>query len=1207
MAQLEAAHAGTTTGLQVVFVHGLNLYGKPDHHRATWMRDPGDEGTLWPKWLGTATGCSTWLLQYDADAFAWTGNAMGLSDQGTAVLNLLGRDSRLNAQPIALVGHSMGGLVIKKALVFAATQATEPTLKNVLPRVKAVVFVASPHQGSQLASLAKLVGAVSGTNPPLASMAQNDEHLSTLNGQFKKVATDNSLQARAFAEGHPFPLAKRIFGFRLGWGGDLFVVDRNSSDPGLPGCDLIRLPAHHIDIAKPKSRLEEPFLTLQGLVRSLQSSPPEPPDTPGTPGTPDPPDPEIPWPQLPPLDRALSPAEATTVRTWARAPVTGLQSWALHRYATLRLGRLGGEESSGHESFVNLHLQPNRTPAGQAMAVQAPEPFDSMDRLLESTGAGDALWLLKGAPGAGKSTLLLDLELRRLHAAIEHWRSASAGLPEVCVRISLADFDATLPQVDLSQVLPARWAEQCVPGGAEGGHAFTLKALRSQARLRPLLDGLNEIKVSNHEGRRRFVDAVHAWATQALHSGGAPAVFTVRHLNYLPFRDSAQWAEVRVVDVQGWTQLQIRAYCDKRFPGQGNPVWNAVQALPRQQCEAMLELFANPFNLAAQCWLYGQPGGVLAPNRGLLLGRMGLLRLKDAIARRVAEVLAPGLLNLETDETDIATQAALSPPGALHALQLRGALLPRLQGLATEMQRRAPGGWGQWRPVALPQASDETVEIEAALRAAQAVKIACQRADGAWQFDHQLWQEYFAAWPLAQACEVADWPDFVPPPARPVPEDAWELPPPEPSPWDQCAQMAVQIAGSRWALLNHLTRVNLALAARAVLAREGDVPQQRLEQIKSGLLQRLQSPAASTSERIEAGELLGQLGDDLRYASIQRTGAARCLVPRQDLWIALPSGSQQVGGLVDYDNSRSVVGVSIPPDLRLAYAPVTNAEFRCFVEAGGYGQGDEPPPWWQGSAALDWWHGKSADEGRRTAWQACRRRWKEEGPEAAASVFLTNFRPDEIDRDVAPRMAMSDADFDTWLDEICQPQRHRKPAWWSDSRFNNPLQPVVGVSLHEAQAYARWLALQWGRPVRLPTEAEWEVAARGGGRRGVHWPGQSAAGPTAEQANSLATRARRSTPVGAFPAGAAPEGWVDLAGNVWQWTESIYTADGMQPEAVNSAADLSSNLARAVRGGSWINQPRDCRAAIRLGFVPGNRDSTLGFRLVCCPIQNPGP
>jgi hypothetical protein len=176
-----------------------------------------------------------------------------------------------------------------------------------------------------------------------------------------------------------------------------------------------------------------------------------------------------------------------------------------------------------------------------------------------------------------------------------------------------------------------------------------------------------------------------------------------------------------------------------------------------------------------------------------------------------------------------------------------------------------------------------------------------------------------------------------------------------------------------------------------------------------------------------------------------------------------------------------------------------------------------------------------------------------------------------------------------------------QPNSWDDNAFNHPAQPVVGVSLFEAQAYCRWLAAMTGRPLRLPTEAEWEVAARG--RQGRRWPWPSDSDPDRWQINADPAHLRRTSPVGVFPASDSPEGLCDLSGNVLEWTESLYT-DRLEREALTTI-EADFNARRAVRGGAWDYHTVDCRAGCRNRDAPDFRNISLGFRAACCHI--PGP
>ena len=119
-----------------------------------------------------------------------------------------------------------------------------------------------------------------------------------------------------------------------------------------------------------------------------------------------------------------------------------------------------------------------------------------------------------------------------------------------------------------------------------------------------------------------------------------------------------------------------------------------------------------------------------------------------------------------------------------------------------------------------------------------------------------------------------------------------------------------------------------------------------------------------------------------------------------------------------------------------------------------------------------------------------------------------------------------------------QENNRTKPRYWDDPQWNGETQPVVGVTWVEAVAYVRWLSAQTGMEFRLPTEAEWEKAARGTDGRIWPWGNAWAEGP----ANTSEAGLNTSTPVGQYPAGASPYGALDMAGNVREWCATVYGA-----------------------------------------------------------------
>ncbi len=153
------------------------------------------------------------------------------------------------------------------------------------------------------------------------------------------------------------------------------------------------------------------------------------------------------------------------------------------------------------------------------------------------------------------------------------------------------------------------------------------------------------------------------------------------------------------------------------------------------------------------------------------------------------------------------------------------------------------------------------------------------------------------------------------------------------------------------------------------------------------------------------------------------------------------------------------------------------------------------------------------------------------------------------------------------------------PRWWEEqdphwARFLTPDRPIVGVSWYEARAFCRFA----GR--RLPSEAEWEAAARGPEGRLYPW-GDSW---EPERAGNRGKGPRLTWPVGSFPAAEGPFGHHDLVANVWQWTSDPW------PDPSSSSM--------AARGGAWSARDEHCRSDHRNAYEKDGRWSHVGFRTV---------
>ncbi|NWF80373.1 MAG: SUMF1/EgtB/PvdO family nonheme iron enzyme [Chloroflexi bacterium] len=170
-----------------------------------------------------------------------------------------------------------------------------------------------------------------------------------------------------------------------------------------------------------------------------------------------------------------------------------------------------------------------------------------------------------------------------------------------------------------------------------------------------------------------------------------------------------------------------------------------------------------------------------------------------------------------------------------------------------------------------------------------------------------------------------------------------------------------------------------------------------------------------------------------------------------------------------------------------------------------------------------------------------------------------------------------------WRRELCPITNAQWQAWGgrssysaNDSDLNRPNQPVVGLQWAWCNQFCAWLSAQTGASIRLPTEQEWEAAARGGDTRRYPWGDDWRADHAATAEDRAGRGWEWSVPVGCYPAGAAPCGALDMAGNVREWTASVWRS---YPKANNVFTDEQR---RALRGGSYRDERTDVRCGARV-------------------------
>ncbi|MBI5877809.1 MAG: SUMF1/EgtB/PvdO family nonheme iron enzyme [Chloroflexi bacterium] len=348
-----------------------------------------------------------------------------------------------------------------------------------------------------------------------------------------------------------------------------------------------------------------------------------------------------------------------------------------------------------------------------------------------------------------------------------------------------------------------------------------------------------------------------------------------------------------------------------------------------------------------------------------------------------------------------------------------------------------------------------------------------------------------------------------------------------------------------------------------------------LARLPQRLLESLTASSFPAQERAEAGRALARLGD-LRREVLTVEAMPFCLVPSGPFERGTNKGEDELS----YGDEYPRRSVDIPHDYWIGRFPVTNAQYAQFCTAGGYAN---RAYWFEAEAAGLWRDGRAGK-----GWYVLDDQGK--------------VKRDQLE----------------WFDG---PRGYGTP-------YDLPNHPVVGIGWYEALAFTRWLtdalALRSrGLEAALPSEEEWEKAARGGHRipsAGAHrlveptalgdftrpamaanpqrarvYPWGNA--PDANRANYSDTAIGTTSAVGCFPTGASPYGCEELSGNVWEWCLTKWQADynNYRSDALNEIGGLET---RVIRGGSFGDNQRLVRCAYRYNPLPDLNNDVLGLRVV---------
>ncbi len=437
-------------------------------------------------------------------------------------------------------------------------------------------------------------------------------------------------------------------------------------------------------------------------------------------------------------------------------------------------------------------------------------------------------------------------------------------------------------------------------------------------------------------------------------------------------------------------------------------------------------------------------------------------------------------------------------------------------------------------PDARPQRLIEYLEDRAGLLTPRGVKV--------YTFPHRTFQEYLAASHLTDD----DYPDKL---ADLVRRD--------PDRWREVALLAAAKAASGamttiWSLAEALCPhappqdvklasdedlwgafvAALALAESADLKRVSERNQDKLDRVRQWTALVIGADRVlSPSDRTQAGNALAKLGDPRPGVGLNAQGLPDILWAEPIKPGPFIMGNTKETDPMAYDDEAPQFTCNlITEPYRISVYPITVAQYRAFIEAGGYD--------------------------KRQYWTDAGWKWK-----------LSN--------------------------GVNGPTDYGIP-------FNLDNHPQVGVSWYEAVAFCNWLSEVTGLVIQLPTEAQWERAARHTDGRRYPWSPDPQAPPDPNRMNYEETGIGATSAVGVFPAGGAVCGAQDMSGNVWEWCRTQWRNNYENYEQ-GVKHTLEGNERRVLRGGSFYGNGNGVRAAFRHAYDSDIRINYVGFRVVLLP------
>lgn len=771
-------------------------------------------------------------------------------------------------------------------------------------------------------------------------------------------------------------------------------------------------------------------------------------------------------------------------------------------------------------------------------------------------------FVILGDPGAGKSTVLNKLALE---GAQKRLRTGEGRLPFL---LTLADYRNDVdPYTFLVNQVRQRM-----------GAKVSVREILAKGDFLLLCDSLNEMPRSS---ALEYRTKVRSWRNFINQWPGNQIIFACRG------RDYSEPLGLQQVEVELLDEEKIRQFLD-RYLGKELAVtfWKRITYGP----DNLIGLARNPYLVTMLMTIYLFEGD-LPTNRALLFTSFIQVLLKREAGKGHPDWLPDALLF--TALAKLAWNMFEKGKGTRLSYTEIQKLIPE------EVQTSSGKGFTP---------ADLVIQLGLASNILQS-QLGSEEEEEIF-FYHHLLQEAMAAremlrrWKKGEKLEkqffVPRLKTEMPDPGSLRPSEP--LPPPPSNGWEETTILAAGLAPNPTDFITTILEINPILAARCVLDGGIQVSDKLYAQLRVIINEEICNNQMHLRTRIVAGDVLGRLGDP-RFEKLLVDNISVILPPLVDIpacqvyigspnwltWWLLRSGFRYA------QDEKPRHKVTLLP-YQISRFPVTNMEYASFVQDKGY----ETHSFWT-NAGRAWLRGENPGGGPEAEFLNLRRhlnadpgtlaRWTQD---PSASRELAGWRA---------LISESDERAISELEEYYSGRPRTQPAFWNDERYNHSNHPVVGITWYEAMAYCSWLneklrldgKLPKNYVVRMPSEVEWENAAKGQGLRTYPWGWKW----DPNKANTREGQVLRPTPVGIYSNINFPYDCLDMAGNVWEWTHSLHKP---YPYIVDDGReDIEDQNYRALRGSSWIDPSRYARCSYRGRHPPDFFDYDFGFRFVIGP------